>query len=120
MTPNGQIQVLGFDKVIYTDITSIPGYVGAVATVNNPGSILEGNGITLVGSVTPATNSTVLSAAWDLAGDGTFAVPATIGAESGGSYPISVSLTWGNWSRWGSTAPAPTRSPCASIATPTR
>jgi len=84
--PSGQIQVAGGSnaKVIYTDISSIPGFVGATASAGTYSPFLEGQGITLAGSATPPTNSTILSESWDLNGDGVF----------GDAVGLDPTLTW--------------------------
>ena len=66
--PDGRILANGHDQVTYTDIASIPGYVGATVSAGTYTPITENEPLTLSGSVIPATNSTILRAAWDLAG----------------------------------------------------
>ena len=96
--PNGQIQVSGGADagVIYTQITSIPGFVGATIGAGGPYTINEGEGqgVTFAGTATAATNSTNLSAAWDLNGSGAFSIPAVLTQTSPGTYNVTASLTW--------------------------
>src|SRR5262249_35756883 len=84
--PNGTIQVngLSYGAVNYKNIEDIPGFSGAIANPHGPYSIVEGNNLTLSGSATPATNSTILGYAWDLNGDGSF----------GDTTGTSPTLTW--------------------------
>ncbi len=103
-TPNGQIQVAtgSSARVIYTGISSIPGFVGATASAGTYPPFPEGQGITLSGSATPPTNSSILDATWDLNGDGVFgdasgldptltwAQLAGLGLNGPGTYPIAL------------------------------
>ena len=54
--------------MIYTQITSIPGFVGATIGAGGPYTINEGEGqgVTFAGTATAATNSTILSASLGL------------------------------------------------------
>jgi hypothetical protein len=102
--PNGQIQVFGGSdpRVIYNQISSIPGFVGATISAGTYPPLAEGQGITLAGTATAATGSTILSAAWDLTGRGTFgdatgltptltwAQLAALGLNHPGTYPIAL------------------------------
>ncbi len=101
--PAGGIQVAGYNVVAYTGIDLIPGFTGATASAGGPYTISEGKGLTLAGWATPATGSTILSAAWDVTGSGDFSaaftlMPPTIswaqlvalGLNNPGTYPIAL------------------------------
>ena len=72
--PNGTIQISGsgHGKVTYTNIESIPGYVGAKVDAGGPYTVSLGQPLTLSGSATAATDSTILAEYWDVNGDGIF------------------------------------------------
>ena len=103
-TPNGQIQVAGGAdaRVIYTLIQFIPGFVGAIASAGGPYDIHEGQGVTLSGTATAATGTTILGEDWDLNGDGSFGDAsglnptitwtqlAALGLNVPGTYPIAM------------------------------
>lgn len=84
--PDGTVKAgdAAFGSVSYQGIESVPGFDPSLADVNGPYSILEGGSLTLGGIVTAATNTTIVSARWDINGDGVF----------GDAFGVAPSLTW--------------------------
>ncbi|MCA1684777.1 MAG: lactonase family protein, partial [Planctomycetia bacterium] len=83
--PDGTIQVdPPYGVVTYTQISNIPGFVGATVSAGGPYAVVEGQSLDLLGTVTPATNSTILNESWDLQGDGVY----------GDATGLSPTLTW--------------------------
>ncbi len=86
--PNGEIQSTGgtYAIVDYTLISNIPGYAGAVVSAGGPYTITEGQDqpVTLSGSATPATDTTIIGESWDLNGDGVF----------GDATGLDPTITW--------------------------
>jgi hypothetical protein len=111
--PDGEIQAItGTNaRLRYSNITYLPGYVGAVVSASTSGSaytIAEGDSLTLSGSATPATNTTIVSESWDLNGDGTFGDAVglnptlswselvALGLNGPGIYPIAFRVVSGD------------------------
>ena len=85
--PDGQIQDSNGApaRLTYTQISEIPGFVGAVVSAGGPYAITEGEGVTLSGTATAATGSTIESYAWFISG---------VTAGSGGLSAKNLTLTW--------------------------
>jgi hypothetical protein len=109
-TPDGTIAVIGpFGTVTYLSIESIPGFDPSVADAGGPytggDAIREGDTLTLAGSATAATNTSIIAASWDLDGDGVFGdvsglAPVVswqelvaLGLGDDGAYEITLSVT---------------------------
>ncbi len=110
--PTGAIQTAtgANARVRYSLISSIPGFAGAVVSASTSGSaytIAEGQSVTLSGSATPATNTTIESETWDLNSDGTFgdvvglnptvtwSELVALGLNGPGTYPIALRVESG-------------------------
>jgi len=104
-TPDGQIQITGHNnpRLVYTEIDDIPNFVGAIVSAGGPYTpITEGQPVTLAGTATAATSSTIESEAWDVNGAGTFnaavgldptlswAKLVALGVNGPGHYPITL------------------------------
>ncbi len=104
MLPDGGIQVHQNNNatVHYQRISRIPGYEGALVSAGGPYTITAGQGLTLHGAATPATNSTIESEGWQFNGDGDFADAIglspvltwsdliSLGLNGPGTYPIAL------------------------------
>ncbi len=105
-TPDGALQTGGRPKVTYTSVEAIPGFVGSSATVT-ANNVSEGKPLSLIGKVTPATNTRVTAISWDLNGDGVFADAAdpNLVLPSAGPVTTNPAVSWGALEALGITLP---------------
>ncbi len=114
ITPDGSITTSGISKatINYTGIESIPGFVAGTASAGGPYTITEGGALSLSGSASAATGTTLTSVSWDLNGDGTFgdagvttvttstAIPWSalvgLGITHNGTYTIAIQVLSSN------------------------
>ncbi len=105
--PDGSIGIgdPAFAPVAYSGFEAVPGFAAAVVGAGGPYTIAEGAGLSLSGSASPATNTTIAAVDWDLNGDGTFGdavglAPVltwpglvALGLGDDGSYDITLRIT---------------------------
>ena len=80
--------------VSYRNFEGVPGFTGLAYSAGIPQTINEGQSVTLNGSATAATNSQILSLAWDVNGDGQYGDVVDPAATVGSTATSKPTITW--------------------------